>query len=1034
MSGNPSQCGVGRTADGGSARLMCRCAAGFSRARSEPANRTCTCAGESNGGTPDKVEYSAVPRHSCVPTECSATIRNPGIDEGQVKRSGECANVTLGASCSLSCDTQSGFVGQLDFTCGLDGQWHGNMVPQCQDALLIPPVVVGEPFRFTVSSQWSLWNDASAGLAVAFASTEYGSATNATTPAMCFAADAVWNASTKELSVDVKLNELSAAMGEECRALMRNKYSAGLPTWVGVAAKGGGGGGGGHASGGGGTGVGLISGDVAGAGNQGVYVPDETAMPLTVFYTLFDEVRFSGRGVSSTATQDGSALAAQVEQVHGFGAVPTRIQYQLHAKSSLPGNVTLDKRSGLLAGVPTTNGTFSVLVEAIDELSASKFAETLKADLVVSPKMRSNFKYFATEGKPFFGPEPAVTGGAGAKTFKSTGALPGWLKLSPDTGRLTGTPSQTGVTSVEVQVRDRNGAVIRMPLVAIEVFRPLVVTWTITALPNATSATAYPAVFAAANATSNHGARKDLVYSMEGAPRGLVMSPSGVIQGTPSQPGEFEVRVSARLKDDVGGVATVNGDVFPLVVHDCDSRTCANGGRCMDADLFDGAFLCDCNGTGYTLGNTSLRCDTLELVVRGGGGGGEGAPDGATSTDKESLGMAIGIIVGAVVLFLAVGAVLARKYVRRKTEAAVEALTEFKPPQADEWELNPSHMQMGQELGGGQFGVVVRAVYCGPPFVSLAGKGKHAVATIRSKSYMEASRRATAYDLAGNGQGGDAAAEYHLAGQTRDVQLEGTELDHLAPLADQNRGPADLLKRQAMSTASVSSNATVWDFTEETSLDGADLTRRKGSATSVTSKDGYVTVVVAVKQCRGDECTAEEKRDFVAEAECMKPFDHPNVVRLFGVVTQTEPLMLVTELVPNGDVHGFLRDHREDGVRHGRLLMMSLEASQGLQYLADQAFVHRDFAARNLLLDEDMQVKVTDFGMSRKLNYSDYYRKDGKALMPVRWMAPECLADGERATGQPPCTTHRHAQAQPRKGAPRITPRASFFFYAVPVS
>lgn len=94
--------------------------------------------------------------------------------------------------------------------------------------------------------------------------------------------------------------------------------------------------------------------------------------------------------------------------------------------------------------------------------------------------------------------------------------------------------------------------------------------------------------------------------------------------------------------------------------------------------------------------------------------------------------------------------------------------------------------------------------------------------------------------------------------------------------------------------------------------------------------------------------------------------------------------MIVTELVPNGDVHGYLRDRRETGVTFKRLLSMACEATKGLQYLAESNFVHRDFAARNLLLGATMEVKISDFGMSRKLNYSDYYRKDGKALMPVR--------------------------------------------------
>lgn len=51
----------------------------------------------------------------------------------------------------------------------------------------------------------------------------------------------------------------------------------------------------------------------------------------------------------------------------------------------------------------------------------------------------------------------------------------------------------------------------------------------------------------------------------------------------------------------------------------------------------------------------------------------------------------------------------------------------------------------------------------------------------------------------------------------------------------------------------------------------------------------------------------------------------------------------------------------------------------------------RDIAARNCLVDDEGNVKISDFGMSRSLYSSDYYRVEGRALLPLRWMAPETL-------------------------------------------
>jgi len=70
------------------------------------------------------------------------------------------------------------------------------------------------------------------------------------------------------------------------------------------------------------------------------------------------------------------------------------------------------------------------------------------------------------------------------------------------------------------------------------------------------------------------------------------------------------------------------------------------------------------------------------------------------------------------------------------------------------------------------------------------------------------------------------------------------------------------------------------------------------------------------------------------------------------------------------------------------------DISSGMAFLAERQFVHRDLACRNCLVAEDMTVKIADFGLTRFLDESDYYRKNGEALLPVRWMAPECLHKG----------------------------------------
>lgn len=172
---------------------------------------------------------------------------------------------------------------------------------------------------------------------------------------------------------------------------------------------------------------------------------------------------------------------------------------------------------------------------------------------------------------------------------------------------------------------------------------------------------------------------------------------------------------------------------------------------------------------------------------------------------------------------------------------------------------------------------------------------------------------------------------------------------------------------------------------------------------TVAAQTGSVTV--AVKLCTGRELT--DRTSFVKEAMLMKTFAdpfHPNVLRLLAVVTETEPMMIVTEFMARGDLRAMLLKARPTESEGGegketltvtQLLRMAADVAAGMAFLADHKFVHRDLACRNCLVAEDLTCKVADFGLSRTLNYSEYYRKSGQALLPVRWMDPVSLTTGK---------------------------------------
>jgi len=77
-----------------------------------------------------------------------------------------------------------------------------------------------------------------------------------------------------------------------------------------------------------------------------------------------------------------------------------------------------------------------------------------------------------------------------------------------------------------------------------------------------------------------------------------------------------------------------------------------------------------------------------------------------------------------------------------------------------------------------------------------------------------------------------------------------------------------------------------------------------------------------------------------------------------------------------------------------QMVLMGTDIAVGMKYLGDHGVVHRDLAARNCMVGERYKVKVGDFGLTRKVYSSEYYRMKHSAPLPIRWMAFECLMDG----------------------------------------
>ncbi|XP_070563671.1 fibroblast growth factor receptor 3-like [Ptychodera flava] len=155
--------------------------------------------------------------------------------------------------------------------------------------------------------------------------------------------------------------------------------------------------------------------------------------------------------------------------------------------------------------------------------------------------------------------------------------------------------------------------------------------------------------------------------------------------------------------------------------------------------------------------------------------------------------------------------------------------------------------------------------------------------------------------------------------------------------------------------------------------------------------------MVAVKILKDD---AEYSHTFVQEFQLLdKLKGHPNVIELTGVVFERGQCCIITELMRK-DLLDYLKeweDTRKVTLEFDKLLFeFALHITRALEHLENQQVVHRDIAARNILISFDDIAKIADFGLSRDIYQKGQYQRHAKqgTLVPIRWMAPESLLTG----------------------------------------
>uniref|UniRef100_A0A674EF02 Receptor protein-tyrosine kinase n=1 Tax=Salmo trutta TaxID=8032 RepID=A0A674EF02_SALTR len=152
-----------------------------------------------------------------------------------------------------------------------------------------------------------------------------------------------------------------------------------------------------------------------------------------------------------------------------------------------------------------------------------------------------------------------------------------------------------------------------------------------------------------------------------------------------------------------------------------------------------------------------------------------------------------------------------------------------------------------------------------------------------------------------------------------------------------------------------------------------------------------VKIPVAIKtiQDRTGRQTFTEITDHMLS---MGSLDHPYIVRLLGVCPGAS-LQLVTQLSSQGSLLEHIRQHK-DSLDPQRLLNWCVQIAKGMYYLEEHCMVHRNLAARNVMLKSDYFVQISDYGVADLLYPDDkkyVYSDSNKTPINIKWMALESI-------------------------------------------
>ncbi|XP_042017750.1 probable serine/threonine-protein kinase PBL16 [Salvia splendens] len=158
---------------------------------------------------------------------------------------------------------------------------------------------------------------------------------------------------------------------------------------------------------------------------------------------------------------------------------------------------------------------------------------------------------------------------------------------------------------------------------------------------------------------------------------------------------------------------------------------------------------------------------------------------------------------------------------------------------------------------------------------------------------------------------------------------------------------------------------------------------------------GLQPITVAVKVHDGDN-SSQGHREWLAEVIFLGQLSHPNLVKLIGYCCEDEHRVLIYEYMPHGSVENHLFSRVLLPLPWSTRMKIAFGAAKGLAFLheAEKPVIYRDFKTSNILLDEEYNAKLSDFGLAKDGPEGDKTHVSTRIMGTYGYAAPEYIMTG----------------------------------------